>query len=300
MIAAWLVLGKDGMVGRAMMEQLGPRAVGLSRQECDFTDVSFLDVIDAAFTVKPFSVLINAAAYTRVDDAENEDSGTLLRINAIAPGELAAWCAKNGVVCVHFSTDYVFDGSGTHAWREDDVPAPLNAYGTSKLMGERAVAAVDGNYLIFRTSWVYAAQGKNFFTTMRQFMATRASLQVVADQVGAPTFAGHLAQGVVTGVENAMAQGEFPRGIYHLCHGGVVSWHGFADAILAHERAVNTELACQATVPVSTKDYGATAPRPSNSQLDCARAKMVLGVALPAWEVGLRACCDEHASNPLG
>ncbi len=281
-----LVLGKDGILGQALCAQLGPRAQGLSRTECDFMAVSFLDSIDQAFMKKPFAAIINAGAYTRVDDAENEDSGTLLRVNAVAPGELAHWCERHGIPLVHFSTDYVFDGHGSSPWKEDDTPAPLNAYGMSKLVGERAITATKSAHLIFRTSWVYADHGRNFFTTMRALMREKESLSVVDDQIGAPTFAGHLAAGAVAALEAAMGQAAFPSGIYHLCSGGETSWYGFAKAILARE----TEAVCREILPVAAKDYPGKTTRPQNSRLDCGKARLALHVAMPSWEDGLDAC----------
>ncbi|MBY0407695.1 MAG: NAD(P)-dependent oxidoreductase, partial [Rickettsiales bacterium] len=219
-----LVIGSEGMLGRALREVLGPRAKGLSRRECDFHAIDFLDAVEAAYLAQPFTAIINAAAYTRVDDAESEDSGELLRVNAIAPGELAAWCEKRGVAFVHFSTDYVFDGHGDAPWKEDDAPAPLNAYGMSKLMGERSVAAAGGKYLIFRLSWVYDHRGRNFFMRMRELMMQREQLSVVDNQIGAPSYAPQVAQGVVQALEHARKSGDFPSGIYHLCHAGETSW----------------------------------------------------------------------------
>lgn len=283
-----LVLGKDGILGRALCAQLGARAIGLSHAECDFVNVAFIEAVDAAYHARPFAAILNAAAYTAVDAAEEEDSGTLLRVNAVAPGELAAWCAKHDVALVHFSTDYVFNGQGTKPWAEHDTPAPLNAYGMSKQVGERAVEAVGGKYLIFRTSWVYGPQGKNFFTRMRTLMREREVLTVVDDQVGAPTYAAELAMAVVTALSVAAAKDVFPRGIYHLTHSGEVSWCGFARAMLAHEQAQG--VMCKEVQAISTEAYGAAASRPMNSRLDCTKARMVFAVTLPSWEEGLAAC----------
>ena len=286
MTGSILVLGKDGILGTALMAELGPRAIGFSHSDCDFVEVGFLNTIDQLFMTRPFKAIINAGAYTRVDDAENEDSGTLLRVNAVAPGELASWCAKHNIPLVHFSTDYVFDGSGTTPWKESDSPAPLNAYGMSKLVGERAVTAINGAHLIFRTSWVYADYGRNFFTTMRALMREKQILTVVQDQIGAPTYAGHLAGAVITALEAAMGQPSFPSGIYHLCHGGHTSWHGFAEAILAQEK----EVMCKTILAVVSKDYPAKTARPENSRMDCSKAVQVLHTTLPRWEEGLAAC----------
>lgn len=289
-----LVLGKDGLVGRALMAELGERAVGLGHAECDFMNVGFLDAVDAAHGARAFWAVINAGAYTRVDDAEDEDSGNLLRVNAVAPGELAGWCAKRGIALVHFSTDYVFDGSGSVAWKESDAPAPINAYGMSKLVGERAIANAKGAHLIFRTSWVYAAEGAGFLTTMRKLMREREVLKVVDDQVGAPTYAGELAAAVIVALGKAQGMAAFPSGVYHLCHGGEVSWCGFARAILAHEQAKGGVM-CKEVQAIASKDYVTKAVRPANSRLDCGKARRVFNVALPSWEDGLAAClADSH------
>ncbi len=286
MSAPFLVLGKDGLVGHALCALLGARAVGLSHSDCDLTGVGFLNTVDEAFTARPFSAVINAAAYTRVDAAEEEDSGNLLRVNAVAPGEIAKWCAKMGIPLVHFSTDYVFDGSGETPWKESDTPAPLSAYGMSKLAGERAIEAAGGKHLIVRTSWVYAERGNNFFMTMRKLMREREVLRVVDDQIGAPTYAGHLAAAVLEALEHALATAEFPSGVYHLAQGGSVSWCGFARAILAQEHAVM----CKEIAAIASQEYVSKAVRPLNSRLDCSKARSVLGVVMPAWEDGLGAC----------
>ena len=285
-----LILGTNGMLGHALALHAG--ALGVTRADCNFLDASFLQELDRVYDRTPFGAVINAAAYTAVDAAEREDSGNLLRVNAIAPGEIAAWCAKKGIPFVHFSTDYVFDGSGDAPWREDDATGPLNAYGRSKLAGERAVAAAGGKHLIFRTSWLYAGRGKNFFTTMREKMREKESLSVVSDQVGAPTFVPHLAVASLRALEAARRLPAFPSGIYHLCNAGEASWHQFAQAIWEEEQARGSHVVCREIAAISSADYGAPAPRPLNSRLDCTRTREVLDVWLPAWDVALRDCYE--------
>lgn len=291
-----LIIGAGGMLGQALMFHAGERAIGIGRADCNFLEPGFLQELERLHDRMPFGAVINAAAYTAVDAAESVDGGHLLRINAVAPGELAGWCAKKGLPLLHYSTDYVFGGSGNAPHREDDDTGPVNAYGRSKLAGERAVKAAGGQTLIVRTSWLYATKGKNFLTTMRRLMREKDALNIVADQVGAPTFAPHLAVASLRALEAARRLPEFPSGTYHLCNAGETSWHGFAQAILEAEQERGSTLACAVLRPISTAEYGAPAPRPLNSRLDCSKIRDRLDVWLPAWDVALRDCFDTLGS----
>lgn len=280
-----LVFGANGQLGRAFAQLLGQQALFIDRVQADFSHLTSLANILERH--RP-TVVINAAAYTQVDKAESERE-LAFAINAHAPEIIATWCARHSVPVIHFSTDYVFNGSGTAPWRETDMPDPLNTYGQSKLAGEQAIMASGGSALIFRTSWVYDAQGKNFLNTMLNLGKTRETLRVVADQFGAPTYAPHLAKATLSSLAHMPDK---PR-IYHLCHGGETSWHGFAEAIFTETRKRNVPLTVENVLPIATEDYPAPATRPKNSRLNCARAKIDLNLQLPSWQEGLAACMSE-------
>lgn len=290
-----LVLGASGQVGGALARLLGPDAVAHDRESLDIADSGAL--CDAFEQAEPDAV-INAAAYTRVDEAEDEEGmEEAFAVNAKAVIDLAWLCRERGVPLVHFSTDYVFNGQGGRPWTESDPADPPNAYGMSKLAGENGIAAIGGKHLIFRTSWVYDAAGRNFFSTMLWLGCEREEISVVSDQHGAPTYAPHLAEAALAGLKRAMAQPEFPSGIYHLCHGGETSWHGFAEKIFSLARPRDSALIVRRILPIATADYPTPAWRPANSRLDCAKARDVLNVSLPHWEEGLQACITEKYGN---
>ncbi|HEY3997898.1 MAG TPA: dTDP-4-dehydrorhamnose reductase, partial [Candidatus Xenobia bacterium] len=259
-----VVLGSTGQVGRACIEILGNDGRGLSRAEADMSRVG--DVLERLELLRPDAV-VNASAYTAVDKAEEEEE-LATDINGRAPGVLAAWCAARDIPLVHYSTDYVFDGKVERPWRETDAVHPLNAYGRSKLAGEVSVAAAGGRFLIFRTSWVYDATGRNFVKTMARLGQEKDSLRVVDDQVGAPTYAPHLAALSLQAVRQAMASSRFRSGIYHLCHAGETSWFGFAQAIFEGLRSRGVALRVQRLETISTREYGGPTIRPLNSRLD--------------------------------
>lgn len=284
-----LVLGAGGQLGRALLLQLGERAIGLDRAACDLSQAGFTRKL-ASYSPK---ALINAAAYTQVDRVESERE-LAMRINADAVGELAVWCKMQEIPLVHYSTDYVFDGNGTRARVEEDPTNPLNYYGASKLVGEQLLAASGADYLLFRTSWVYDAWGKNFPNTMLRLFSERESISVVADQIGAPTYAPHLARASLQALEAALAAPKFPTGIYHLCAKGECSWHGFAQAIFTLASAADSGIKCKLIQPITTAEYPTPAKRPLNSRLDCSKAKNMLSVALPDWQQGLQEWATER------
>jgi len=287
-----LVLGKNGQLGRALMALLGDRAIGLGHSECNLLEADFTKHL-TPFTGK-VAAMINASAYTQVDKAEGEGREDAFRVNGSAVGELAGLCKQHGLPFVHISTDYVFDGNGDTPYREEDVAKPLNAYGASKLAGEAATEAAGGQYLIFRTSWVYDATGANFCTKMLSLFRSKTALQVVDDQVGAPTYAPNLAEGVLAALSSAQAQTTFPSGqttfpsgLYHLCNQGEVSRYDNARVLLALAKPRDSGIVCESIAPVPTSTFPMPAARPLNSRLNCSKAKSVLGVTLPDWKDGL-------------
>lgn len=290
MPSAPLIIGKSGQVGSALAGLL-PHAPVWGREQVDLQNpLALRSALEAL--PQPPSFIINAAAYTAVDKAESEPE-LAQAINAHSPGVMAEYAAKHGIGFVHYSTDYVFDGSGDMARREDAPPAPLNVYGRTKLEGEQLIAQVGGKALILRTSWVYDATGKNFLNTMLRLGSEREELKVVADQIGAPSYAPHLAEYTLRVLESAQAKENFPSGIYHFCHGGHTSWHGFAEAIFAQARTLGMPLKVKTVLPIGTADYPTPAARPHNSRLDCTKLKEVLGIVLPTWQQGLSTCMEE-------
>jgi len=227
----------------------------------------------------------NPAAHTAVDKAESEQD-LAHAVNAIAPGILAEEAARLDALLVHYSTDYVFNGSGVTPWREDDACDPLNVYGASKLAGERAIAASGCRHLIFRTSWVYGARGSNFLLTMRRLMRERPELKIVADQIGAPTWCRDLAEATALVLSQISACGFDQWGVYHMTNAGETSWHGFAEAIQALD-GTDARL-----LPIPSSDYPTPAQRPLNSRLNNDRLEQVFGLRLQDWQAALALCME--------
>lgn len=280
-----VVTGRDGQVGsalRAALDGLGEVMV-LDRAQLDLSDEH---AIRTALRELQPSIVINAAAYTAVDAAES-DEATAFRINAEAPRVIAEETERLGAALIHYSTDYVFDGSKDSPWLEDDAPAPLSAYGRSKLAGERAIAEVGGTHLILRCSWVYGLTGRNFLLTMLKLAETRDTLSIVDDQIGAPTWSRTIADATATIIRDAgePAQLAAHTGIYHLCAGGHTSWFGFAQAIFA-QAAVGR---CPTLHPIATAGYPTPATRPKNSILNTDKFRRTFG-DLPAWDDALADC----------
>lgn len=288
-----LITGALGQVGHELQRSLA--ALGAITA----VDVANLDLTDSE-ALRRFlrehrpDVLVNPAAFTAVDKAETEEP-LALAVNGVAPGVMAEEMARLGGLMIHYSTDYVFDGTGQAAWREDDAPNPLSAYGRSKLAGERAVGAAGGAHVILRTSWVYGRHGGNFMLTILRLAQQRDELRVVADQFGAPTWSRTVAAGTAQVIQQAWADPSARRraaewsGVYHLTNGGVTTWHGFAQALveqapeLAGRRHVRV-------VPIATADYPLPARRPANSVLDNTRIERVFGVRQVGWEEALSGC----------
>lgn len=292
-----LIIGGSGQVGSSLTSLLkaGDARV-LSSRDLDFSKISRGAVAELLEACHP-SAVINAAGYNQVNQAEAEEA-LARRINCEAPALIAEECFKLGIPFVQYSTDYVFDGRGSTPWTEENPPHPLNAYGRTKLAAESAIQAaartsiMPARYLIFRTSWVYAAQGKNFLNTMLSLGADRERVQVVCDQIGAPTYAPYVAQATLRGLRSAVAAPVFPSGIYHLCNAGETSWRDFTVAIFEGARARGQRLRVKSVDPVSTAEYPTPACRPLNSRLSCEKARQILGVELPDWRIGLNECLD--------
>ncbi|MBR0694159.1 dTDP-4-dehydrorhamnose reductase [Bradyrhizobium lablabi] len=284
-----LVTGSAGQVGGALLPLVENQAVVLAPSRQDFDLSRPADLPDRLSALKP-DLIINPAAYTVVDRAEDE-SELAFRINAEAPGAIAEWAARHRVPFLHFSTDYVFDGSGAAPWREDGPTGPLSVYGASKLAGEEAVKSAGGPHLIVRTSWVYAAKGANFLRTIARLAAEREELRIVDDQIGAPTSAHAIAHAVCTilppGFEDVGAALEKRGGIVNIVCAGETSWYGFAVAIVAGLRSRGANLRVERILPIGSAEFPAKAKRPFNSRLDLTRLRHAFGVSMPSWQQAL-------------
>jgi dTDP-4-dehydrorhamnose reductase len=292
-----LLLGGNGQVGRELrrsLPQLGEIVVA-TRDGAEADAIADFDAPESLAAliarVAP-DVVVNAAAYTAVDKAES-DADAAFRINAEAPAAVAGACAASGALLVHYSTDYVFDGSATRPYREDDATSPLGVYGASKLAGEAAIRASGARHAILRTAWVYASHGKNFLLTMLRLASERDELRVVADQVGAPTPAAWIADATAALIRAGVAQ----SGTWHLTAGGATSWHGFAEAIIDDAHARGLIARKPRVVAIPTSDYPTPARRPAYSVLDTAKLRHDFGVEPSQWRDGLRRTLEALAPS---
>jgi len=279
-----LLTGRNGQVGQELSRALAPLGEIIAHDRSGL-DLAVPDSIVAAVRSAKAEVVVNAAAYTAVDQAEREPEAAHA-VNAGGVAVLAEEAKRAGALLIHYSTDYVFDGTLDRPYVEDDAPNPVNAYGQSKLGGERAIREIDCAHLILRTSWVYAERGRNFFLTMRRLLSERDKVRVVSDQDGAPTFAGSLAD--ATGQllrANGVAALRERSGVYHATAAGSTSWHGFATAIARLEGLPPTRV-----IPIASDDYPTAARRPRNSRLSNEKLRRDFGVALPSWEASLAVC----------
>jgi dTDP-4-dehydrorhamnose reductase len=296
-----LVTGVTGQVGGALLKVLGP-AGSIVAADRDQLDLAQPNRIASVLSRIGPDLIINAAAFTAVDRAEDETE-MAFRVNAEAPGAIAQWAALHNVPVIHFSTDYVFDGAGSRPWREDDPANPLSIYGASKLAGEKAVRSVGGPHLIVRTSWVYASMGTSFFRTIVRLAQERKELRVVADQFGAPTPARLIADALasIVGRNRVLLANRFAeaRGVVNLAASGEITWYGFAVAIVEGLRARGVALAVESIVPIATKDYSTKARRPANSRLDLTRLRQVFGIDTPKWDQALAVELDHLANEFL-
>jgi dTDP-4-dehydrorhamnose reductase len=294
-----LLLGKNGQVGWELQRSLAVlgEVVALDRASADRCgDLANLEGIAATvMEVRP-DVVVNAGAYTAVDKAESEPDVARV-VNAQAPGVLAREAQRLGAWLVHYSTDYVFDGSGSRPWVETDRPAPLSAYGATKLEGEQAIAANCERHLILRTSWVYGARGGNFIRTMLRLAQERERLTVIDDQHGAPTSAELLADATAHAVRQvaSSSEGEVLAGIYHFAAAGETTWHGYATHLLGRARLVKPDLPLKVTeiAPVASEAFVTAARRPRNSRLDTAKLGAAFGLILPPWQQGVDRVLEE-------
>ncbi|QFT24384.1 dTDP-4-dehydrorhamnose reductase [Pseudomonas sp. THAF187a] len=282
-----LISGHTGQVAQALQHALADhQLLSLGRQAFDLEQPASLR--ETILRERP-QLLINAAAYTAVDLAEQEPERAFT-VNAEAPGAMAKACAELGIPLIHYSTDYVFDGSKDGAYHEDDASNPLGVYGASKLAGEQAVAASGCEHLILRTSWVYSRHGRNFLLTMQRLLQEREELKVVDDQIGAPTWAGSIAAASAELIQ-AWQQGNRHWGTYHLTNQGQTSWFGFAQAIAEHLRAAGKP--CARLLPIPSSDYPTPARRPLNSCLDGTRLAHDWNLRLADWRQALQQCLGE-------
>jgi dTDP-4-dehydrorhamnose reductase len=285
-----LVTGKNGQVGFELQRALAPlgEVIAVDHSECDLADA---DAIRALVRRIAPDVIVNPAAYTAVDKAE-ADTATAFAVNAEAPRVLGEEAARLGALVVHYSTDYVFNGTKEGAYAESDTPDPQSVYGRSKHEGEVALATANPRHLILRTSWVVGAHGGNFAKTMLRLAGERDSLNVVADQFGAPTSAALLADVTAQLIRQHQREGSdgFPYGTYHVAAGGETSWHEYARFVIAEALAAGKPLKAtpEALAPLATADYPTPAKRPANSRLNTTRFTDTFGLRLPHWQEGLR------------
>jgi dTDP-4-dehydrorhamnose reductase len=285
-----LLLGKAGQVGWELQRSLAPlgELIALGHDSTDLkADFAHPEQLsETVLKVRP-DVIVNAAAHTAVDKAESEPE-LARKLNATSPGVLAEAAQQIGALMVHYSTDYVFDGSGSRPWVETDATGPLSVYGRTKLEGEQLVAQRCARHLIFRTSWVYAARGGNFAKTMLRLARERERLTVIDDQFGAPTGAELLADVTAHALRDALRE-PGKTGIYHLVAGGETTWNGYARFVLEQARAGGVELKASpdAVDAVPTSAFPTPATRPHNSRLDTAKLQSTFGIALPHWQAGV-------------
>jgi len=277
-----LLLGANGQLGQALLKQLQPpqqfQYLALSRSQLDVTDISAVTTVMAEY--RP-DVVINCAAYTAVDNAEQQ-AATCIAVNATAVGQLAQLCQQYNSLLLQFSTDYVFNGQSNKAYTEQDIAAPLNVYGRSKLQGEQAIQATRSKYVILRTSWLFSEFGHNFYRTMLKLAQRSQPVQVVNDQFGCPTYAGDIAVIVMQLLQCYQQQGSLAYGIYHLAGSPAVSWYQFAEAIFAaHQLKVNLQ-------GINSESWPTLAARPANSVLDCNKFCATFAIALPQWQAALQ------------
>jgi dTDP-4-dehydrorhamnose reductase len=283
-----LLTGSTGQVGHELQRSLAPmgEVTALSHQQLDLTDTAAIRRMVRDLAPQ---LIVNAAAYTAVDQAENEQE-LAFAVNGVAPGVLAEEALNLGALLVHYSTDYVFDGTKNGAYAETDPANPQSIYGKSKLAGEQAIQAVGGKYLIFRTSWVYGTRGKNFLLTILKLAKERDSLRVVADQIGAPTWCRSIAEATAAAVQGWAAE---KSGLYHLSCRGHTSWHGFAQAILRNYPSNLLKVSAENVEAINSEQYPLPAKRPANSVLDNTKLKEAFGIVLPDWREAMEQAMKE-------
>jgi dTDP-4-dehydrorhamnose reductase len=275
----YIIIGKNGQLGSAFCNALKDEYIAFSHREFDF---SAYDNITEAFKHIPAKIVINCSAYTNVDQAEVEIDEAF-KANATIPKNLAKYCLDHNLIFVHYSTDYVFKGSGQVLHNEESPTSPLNIYGKSKLAGEKAIVETGGKYLIFRTSWVYDINSANFFNKMLKLANEHEELSIVADQIGAPSYCEDIVNNTLLAIYKADNMINFPFGIYHLCNSGKTNWYEYANKIFELARQHNINLKVKKTYPITTSQFPTAAKRPLNSRLDCSKAKSILNIQMPNW-----------------
>ncbi|MEX2030584.1 MAG: dTDP-4-dehydrorhamnose reductase [Anaerolineales bacterium] len=286
----FLVLGKTGQLGAELQRALAPLGpvVALDRSQCD---LAVPDSLPQVLRQYPSDVVLNAAAYTAVDRAEAEQD-LAQTVNAWAPGVLAAQAQAAGQLLIHYSTDYVFDGSTSRPYTEDDVPRPLSVYGQTKLEGERAVQRACKNYLILRTSWLYSMRRANFVTQVLEWSRKQPALHVVTDQVGSPTWARVIAEataGILSATAGDLPVLSLPSGVYHVaCAGAVSRWELAREVLRLDPRPAEQLVSAEAILPARSREFPTPAARPAYSALDSTLVQRRFGLILPAWSDSLR------------
>lgn len=289
----YLVIGAEGQIARAIVQQgarLGADVQALGRPQLDLRQA---DTVRAALDHAAPRLVINAAAYTAVDLAEDEAEAAFA-INHLGVDILAQLCATQNIPLIHFSTDYVFNGAKTTPYNEEDECAPLGIYGASKLKGEEALRARHSKHIILRTAWVHSETGQNFVKTMLRLGEERDELSVVADQIGTPSYGGHIAEAVLALAAQICDEGKSAQdldevwGTYHLAGSGEASWHGLANEVF--KEAAKYGRAQPIVHPITTEQYPTKAARPQNSRLDCSKLENQFGITMPKWQEGVGAC----------
>lgn len=289
------VTGQQGQIARALAEAGPALNVEIIRLGRPQLDLEVPETVKPALNAAAPDIVVNAAAFTAVDQAEREPD-LASAVNGTGAGAVAEAARALGVPVIQLSTDYVFDGHKTSSYVEEDLVAPATAYGASKLAGEKAVAAAAVEHVIIRTAWVYAPYGKNFVRTMLALAESRDEIRVVADQFGSPTYASDIAVAIVSIAQNVLRNPSDPllRGIFHLAGSGETSWAGFASAIFAFLAAKG--LRRPVLIPIASADYPTPARRPANSRLNCAKLARRHGIELPTWRDSLEICLQRIVS----
>lgn len=293
------ITGGNGQVGFELQRQFAPFGTVLAPTR-DELDLANADAVDAYLAKHQPGLILNAAAYTAVDKAESEPEQAK-RLNAELPLQLAAYAVKQGITLVHYSSDYVYPGNGKTPWQENSPTSPLSIYGQTKQEGDLAIIESGCQHLIFRTSWVYAARGNNFMKTMLRLGREREALNIVNDQIGAPTPARLIAQvSALAFTPRALRLiPHIPMGIYHLAPRGETSWHGFANEIFNHARKAGETLAItpEGTAGIPTAEYPTPAKRPLNSRMAVSKLENALGITMPTWQSQLALTLKEHLDS---
>ncbi len=290
-----LIFGSQGQLGKSLIHAC--KARGIQTLACDRSQGNLEnpeEIFRLIVKERP-GVVFNAAAYTQVDRAETERD-LALTINAKSPQKMAQACVEVGAPLIHFSTDYVYSGTGERPWTEEDTIQPSNFYGHTKALGDQWITeAHECKFLIFRTSWVYHAEGKNFFQSMLKLGREKETLRIVCDQIGSPTYAPFLAQTALNSLEKALNLPQFPSGIYHASNSGFTSWAGFAEEIFAQAKKAGTPLQIQTLVRVPSSEYPTPAKRPLNSRFNLTKLEASFGIHPPDWKESLRDCFLDYS-----